>query len=50
MTEHFSQLNMSATRGEGVLQTRCDAAAQLHGTDKVKHQYNNIGNNNDCVF
>ena len=39
MTEHFSQLNMSATRGEG----------QLHGTDKVIHQNNNIGNNNDCV-
>ena len=34
MTEHFSQLNMSAMKAEGVLQTLCDAAAQLHGTDR----------------
>ena len=34
MTEHFSQLNMSAMKAEGVLQTLCAAAAQLHGTDR----------------
>jgi len=34
MEEHFSQLNTSATKAEGVLHTLCNAAAQLSGTDK----------------
>lgn len=34
MTEHFSQLNMSAMKAEGVLHTLCGAAAQLQGTDR----------------
>ena len=46
MAEHFSQPNMSATRSESVLQTRCDAKAQLHGTDRSDNSIHKIGNDN----